>query len=402
MSEKQFCHLNALIIDDDAFMRSIITKTLQRLNLGRVESVASGEEALTLLEGDDSHFDILLVDLLMPGMDGIELLRHLAEHEYQGGVLLFSGADSKVLKAAVNVARARYLNVLGSLQKPVTVDALTYYLTHYQSYFRSRNTVSGGSLLNTSELRQGLNDGHLTLYYQPQVDMKTEAVVGVEALARWKHPQHGLLGPGAFVPLAEESNLVGDFTTAVIAQAIDQMQKWKQKQLNLQVAINISSSSISILDLPHLLEHYCQHHKVEASRITLEITETQVGQDMVTMLEVLTRIKLKGLGLSIDDFGTGYSSLERLQRIPFDELKIDGSFVHGSNRDQAARAIFDSSAALGKQLGMSIVAEGVENQDDWDYAAKLGCDIAQGFHIAQPMAPEDFEAWLKRREAGKE
>jgi EAL domain-containing protein (putative c-di-GMP-specific phosphodiesterase class I)/ActR/RegA family two-component response regulator len=392
MSDMQFNSLNALVIDDDAFMRNLVGKTLRRLGLASVESVDGGHAALARLQRDDTCFHILLIDLLMPEMDGVELLRHLAEREYQGGIILLSGAEARVLKAAVSVARERYLNVLGFLQKPVSADALTHYLRCYDDR-GIRISTAGASLLSLNELREGLRNDHLRLFFQPQVDMRSRRMVAVEALSRWQHPVHGLLGPNSFIPLAESCKLVVDLTETVIDKAFQQMQRWHTCQQNFRMAINISTSAVSQMDLTEYLDRCCEHYALEPRLFTLEVTESQVGQDLLSLLETMTRLKLKGFGLSIDDFGTGYSTLERLRRIPFDELKIDSSFVHGSQLDQAAQTIFRSSVELGKQLEMSIVAEGVENEEDWQSASSLGCDIGQGFHIARPMPARELEPW---------
>lgn len=392
----RFAHLHALVVDDDPFMLDVVSLTLQRLGVRQVDTAASGEAALARLSTPETPFHLLLCDLNMPGMDGIELLRHVGNLEFGGGVILFSGADERILKAAVSLARARFLNVLGSLQKPVTLEALGHFLDHFDAARTLRDSGPRLSTLSVHELRQSLEQRHLCLFYQPQVDMRDGRLVGVEALARLRHPQYGLLGPATFVPLSEQDDLIRPFTEAVVREALDQTRLWRRQGLNFRVSVNISAAALSQLDLPHALGALCHERALDPAGILLEITESHLDQDIITSLEVLTRLRLQGFGLSIDDFGTGYSSLDRLKRVPFDELKIDGSFVHGASLDQAAHAIFESSVALGQQLSLSVVAEGVENIEDWNLCAALGCDVVQGYLVARPMPADDFAAWLSR------
>lgn len=391
-----FSHLSALVVDDDPFMRDLAQATLNHLNLTQVATAADGEEALAFLAHAGRSTDILLCDLQMPGMDGIELLRHLSENDFEGAIILFSGTDDRILKAAVNLARAHFLNLLGSLRKPITAEVLASFLNHYDTVYQSKHTRTDSTLLTRQEFVQGLEQGHLTLHYQPQVDMTTGDVVGVEALARWKHPRNGLLPPSTFIPLAEQTDLAAPFTQAVIELAMAQISAWQRAGRQFRVAINISPVALSQLDLPQILADRCHQEQLDPARIVLEITETHLDRDKILSLEILTRLRLKGLNLSIDDFGTGYSSLDRLNSIPFNELKIDGSFVHGATHDETARVILESSAALGKQLSLCVLAEGVETRSDWRLAASLGCDTAQGFLVAYPMPAAELDQWLEQ------
>ncbi|MEX0584801.1 MAG: EAL domain-containing response regulator [Natronospirillum sp.] len=389
-----FSHLNVLVVDDEAFARDVISATLSHLQIQTIQTAASGEEAIQILTKTPHQIDILLCDLHMPGMDGVELLRHLDELDFHGGIIVISGADERVLRAAISLARAHFLNLLGSLQKPVSAGSLAVFLRQYETVHRHNLPDPGGYLLTTAEFQQGLTDGHLNLFYQPQVDMQTGQILGVEALARWQHPTHGLLPPSAFVPLAEKSDLIIPFTHAVLALALAQAAAWHKAGLTHRMAINISAAALPRIDLPERLTDGCDGYGLPHDSIVLELTETQLDQDRLLNLEVLTRVRLQNFSLSIDDFGTGYSSLDRLKHAPYDELKIDGGFVHGAAYDSAARVILESSIALGNQLSLRVLAEGVEDGEDWQLAADLGCHLAQGFFIAHPMSALDLDHWL--------
>jgi len=245
------------------------------------------------------------------------------------------------------------------------------------------------------ELRKAIERGELSVFYQPQADPRTSRIEGVEALVRWRHPQRGLLSPDTFIAIAEQYGLMDELTVAVFRKALGYIGEWKRQGHALKVAmsVNITMSNLDQLNLPEVLEVVAREAGVEMSQVTLELTESGLINDLARSLEIITRLRLKGFGLSIDDFGTGYSSMEKLKQLPFTELKIDRAFVFGAARDDAARAILESSVRLGRALNMKIVAEGVETQEDWDLVVNVGCDEVQGFFAAKPMPADEFIRW---------
>ncbi|MBF0248272.1 MAG: EAL domain-containing protein, partial [Alphaproteobacteria bacterium] len=254
--------------------------------------------------------------------------------------------------------------------------------------------------LDVEELRAGIDGDELEVFYQPKVAVTDKRVVGVESLVRWRHKERGLVPPVAFIPVAEEHGLIDALTDAVYAKAAAQGGKWLAQGREIKVAVNISVDSLTRLDLPEFIVATGRENGLDPAHIVLEITGSRLMEDIKSPLEILTRLRLKGVSLSIDDFGTGHSSMEQLKRIPFTELKIDRAFVYGACRDTSARAILTSSVTLAKALGMTTVAEGVEDQDDWDLVAELGVDVVQGYFIAKPMPADEFDAWLAAWPAG--
>ena len=232
-------------------------------------------------------------------------------------------------------------------------------------------------------------NGELVNFYQPKVAVATGEVVGVETLVRWRHPRDGMVFPDQFIGVAEAHGLIDDLTRVVLpalAQA-----RFGQAGLALRVAVNPWTTF-------QWTSRICRDRGrggVPPQRMVLEVTETRLMEDLRTPLEILTRLRLKRFRLSIDDFGIVNSSLAQLRDLPFDELKIDQSFVHGACCNEKLKAMFDSSLGLAKQLGMEAVAEGVEDQADWDFVRKAGCDIAQGYFIAKPMPAADLPAWIQ-------
>jgi len=219
-------------------------------------------------------------------------------------------------------------------------------------------------------------------------------VMGVETLVRWQHPRDGLVFPDQFIGLAEAHGLIDDLTSAVLIAAFAQARLWQDAGLMLQVSVNLSVDNLDSVDFVDRVVGFAAAAGVPPQMIMLEVTETQLMADLRTPLEILTRLRLKRFRLSIDDFGIGNSSLAQLRDIPFDELKIDQSFVHGACNNEKLRAMFDSCLGLAQQLKLESVAEGVEDRADWDFVRSRGCDIAQGYFIAKPMPGAVFLEWL--------
>jgi EAL domain-containing protein (putative c-di-GMP-specific phosphodiesterase class I)/ActR/RegA family two-component response regulator len=389
-SERQA--ISFLAVDDDAFMLKAISRTLQALGYDRVLTFRSGAAALSHLDREVAP-EVILCDLNMPEMDGVEFLRNLARIGYGGSIVVISGEDKRILGTAENLARAQRLDILGYLQKPVKIDALREILARWQP--RGPAAVRApDELCSPEEIRRGIFAREFVVHFQPKVEIATGSVVGVEALVRWRHPVRGMIGPDNFIPVAEQHGLIGQLTEVVLTEALQQAQAWRRQGLELKVAINVSMDDLVQLDFPELVLAHAEAAGIRPFDITLEVTESRLMHDPVAPLDILTRLRLKRVGLSIDDFGTGYSNLVQLKNIPFDELKVDRSFVQGAARDPAARDILESSVDLAKKLHMMVVAEGVETRADWDLVGALGCDLAQGYFIAKPMPGADLPAWL--------
>jgi EAL domain-containing protein (putative c-di-GMP-specific phosphodiesterase class I) len=244
------------------------------------------------------------------------------------------------------------------------------------------------------ELRTAMERGELLNYYQPKVAVLSGEVVGVESLVRWNHPQDGMVFPDQFISTAEHGGLIDKLTRIVLTQALAQARAWQDKGLLLRVAVNVSMDNLRALNFLDYVVNLTTLAGVPPQRMVLELTESSLMHDQRIPLEILTRLRLNRFCLSIDDFGTGNSSLSQLRDIPFDELKIDQSFVHGAWANETQRAIFDASLGLAKQLKMQSVAEGVEDRADWNFLRQRDCDVAQGYFISKPMQAQAFDAWL--------
>ena len=245
-----------------------------------------------------------------------------------------------------------------------------------------------------SELRQAVERDELTLYYQPKVDLATHAVKYVEALVRWEHPTRGFISPDEFIPFAEQTGYIKSISRWVAEKAIEQCAKWHALGMDLKVSINVSARDLMHAELPETLEALLRKYNVEPCWLWIEITESAIMDDPNHAIATLDQLHALGMRLSIDDFGTGYSSLSYLKRMPVDELKIDRSFVMGMADDKDDETIVRSTIDLGHNMGLKVVAEGVENEAVLDHLKLLRCDLAQGYHVSRPLPPHKLESWL--------
>ncbi|HEY9080289.1 EAL domain-containing response regulator [Magnetovibrio sp.] len=384
--------LTYLIVDDEEFIRTLIGRILEKIGGVNIRTANSGTGALATIDADGAP-DIILCDLNMPEMDGIEFLRHLVERDFKGGVALISGEDKRILDTVAQLGMAQNLTILGALSKPITPAGLLELLQKFLNRAEARGPRAGVEV-SAAELKAALDGGKLTAYFQPKVSVQTRQLVGVETLVRWIDVDKGFIPPDAFISVAENNGLIDQLTDTVLAVAMQQGGAWLENGLDLKIAVNLSIDNLNRLDLPEFIVAAAQGAGMNPHHVVLEVTESRLMQDVIKPLEILTRLRLKGMALSIDDFGTGHSSMEQLKRIPFTELKIDRAFVNGAGRDNTARSILESSVDLAKKLGMSIVAEGVEDQEDWDLVASLGVDLIQGYFVCRPLPGPDLQDWL--------
>jgi EAL domain-containing protein (putative c-di-GMP-specific phosphodiesterase class I) len=352
----------------------------------------SGQEALDVLERD-RDIGIVFCDLQMPEMDGVEFVRHLVRLSYAGNLVLVSGENPRTREAVEQLARAHGLRVLGTLGKPVTTESLMRVLDAMPAG-RLPGQAPQLPLYAPADLQLAILRGELRNHYQPKVELATGKVVGLEVLVRWQHPRDGLVLPCHFVPMSEEHGLVGSLGVEVVREALRDLRRWLDAGHQWDLAVNVPLGSVSSLDYPDFLVGQAREAGVPLRHLVLEITESRLMDNPQVQLDVLTRLRLKQVKLAIDDFGTGYSCLAQLRDLPFDELKVDRSFVHRASRTPSLRAILEASLGLARELGLRTVAEGVEEREDWDLLRAAGCDIAQGYLIARPMPGDEVDGWL--------
>ncbi|HED16807.1 MAG TPA: EAL domain-containing protein [Gammaproteobacteria bacterium] len=379
-----------IVIDDEPDLAGFVCEVAGQTGY----AVEQYHNAGLFIEQYDKRADVIVLDLMMPGMDGVEVIRFLAGIDCDTQLILISGFDSGVLHSAQKLATEQGLNFAGSLNKPFRYDDLHKLLSELSIMAKSAARQIAFEAPPVDELRDALKNNELLLHYQPKVGLNGYSVTAVEALVRWQHPVHGLLGPDLFIPVAEKHGLIDDLTWIVLEQAMAQCQSWGEQGLTVQIAVNMSSNTLKELDLPERMGDLVQRYGQEPSQLIFEVTETALMQELTKSLDILTRLRMRGFHLSIDDFGTGYSSLVQLHRAPFSEIKIDRSFVMDMDRDKESYAIIETVIVLGHKLGMKVVAEGVETQANLEQLAAMGCDLAQGYHIARPQPGVATTVWL--------
>ena len=390
---------NVLVVDDDPFQRSIVAKLLGQLGINKVVSADDGHAAAVQLA---KNFDLIFLDLNMPGMDGIEFLNVLAAHSSDPGLIFFSGEDVRLLEVAEELARGLSISVLGSVAKPISKENIVQLLEQRASQLTLRQPQVEQKELTEQEVLDGIEAGAISMFYQPKVDTKTLALVGVEALLRWQTPEGQLIGPGAIIPVAERTGIIHQLTLAIFEASMIQLGGWLREGHNLSMSCNFSIPDLMQPNIVESLDAVLQLAAVPAEKVTLEITESRLPEDISKVMSSLTRLRLKGFEISIDDFGTGFSSMEQLRRFPFTELKIDQAFVTGAADKPAALAILESSIDLARRLNIRSVAEGIETEEDLSLCRRLGVDLAQGYYLSKPMAPLDVEAWMQTHNANLE
>jgi len=337
----------------------------------------------------------IFLDLGMPGMDGIEIIRFLGDNHSGAHLALMSGYDTGVLDAARRLAETRGLKMAGVLHKPFGVKELS-------AVYRGLAALGDPASPSVSErppqhyrpdaasLAAAIDAGQVVPFFQPKVCVGTRKLLGAEVLARWIDPEHGMIVPDHFIPLAEHEGLIDRLTDSVIGQALGQCRVWREQGAAPRIAVNLSPQSLRRLDLPDRLLGMANDHGMPPEQITLEITETGLMSDYSASLDILTRLRMRRFGLSIDDFGTGYSSMKQLQQGPFTELKVDQSFIAKALTEEGAMAIVESSVQLGHRLGLKVVAEGIETEEQLALVRRLGCEEAQGYLLGRPCHPDSF------------
>jgi len=349
-----------------------------------VKTISNPEKVSELLANFKPDF--IMLDLMMPGIDGVELLRLLAEHVKEAKLCLISGSDIRVLNSARRLGSAHGLDVIAALEKPITLSVLTGIIDKLKAEAPSAEGT---------EIANAVATGQIMLYYQPVIEIATRRVKGAEALARWAHPSRGTLAPDAFLEQVVNDGLMQSLTDFVVTTGIAQAAKWHKAGDNLTLSMNITASTLLDLDLPDHIVSLCKKHDLPSDKLILEVTETEAMRDVTRTMDVLLRMRIRNIGVSIDDFGTGHSSLQELQRMPFSELKIDKSFISNMATNKDSAVIVNSIIDLGQNLGLKIIAEGVEDEATWQSLADKGCNYAQGYLMGKPMPADEFTIWLK-------
>jgi len=400
VNDTYFNSLKLCLIDDDEVVLTHLSSLLKSFGISQVDTAKSAENVLTRLDNAHLNVDIMVIDINMPNVDGIAFLRHLAERLFSGGIIIISGEDKKILKTVASLVENHQLNLLAALEKPVQAKELKNALNNFKYLSDSDETNAKNDEITAEDLLAALNNEEIVPHFQPQVNAKTGELVGVEALARWFSPEFGFVSPGQFIPLAEEHGLIKKLTESIYLQSLTQVAQWKKAGLQTRVSVNFSMKTLDDVELTEELQHIAEDCDLQPSQVVIELTESALEGNISIVMEILSRLRLYGFGLSIDDFGTGYATLEQLQRLPFGEMKLDLGYVSKATKELEARVILESSILLAKRLDLETVAEGVEDEETLNLLLELGADVIQGYHISRPMKGPELLTWYEKWKKG--
>ncbi len=385
--------LSFLIVEDVRFQREMAVKLLGALGSPSVLSAANGQAALELLASLDQPIDIIISDLDMPEMDGIEFIRYAAEQNFCRAVAIASGMDQKIIHIVENIVEQYDIDVLPKVNKPITANKIAILLENYLTKSKKRHPERFSNVFSKNELQEALDLHQFQTWYQPKVSLKNGLWMSVEALSRWKHPSQGWILPSDFIPLLEKNALINQLTWQQLHTLFNQFHTRCQQETAFTLSVNVSPVMLEDTQLPDKLLELVSYYGLQTHQVILEITENLALNQSYSLLSVIARLKLKGFLLSIDDFGTGYANLQQLETIPFSELKLDRSFVHQMTHESTKQAIVSSNITLAQKLNLNTVAEGVETYGEWQLLQQLECDMAQGFFIAASMPYDLLTEW---------
>jgi EAL domain-containing protein (putative c-di-GMP-specific phosphodiesterase class I) len=382
-----------LIVDGEAIQRLIIARCVEMLGW-TADTAGTVDEARGKLAV--RAYGVVVIDLGLGREDGLRMLHHVPRGREVPSVIFVAAADDRIRAAAFSLANDLGLAVAGMLTRPIDPYSLHALLLTWPLNPRraGRRTTGKSSGPGAEDLEHALRDGQIHTEYQPKTDLSTGQIVGMEALARWHSPTHGMIPPEQFVPLAERSGLIDRLTFQVLEDAIAACRRWREVRPDYSVAVNISPRVLADPTLVPHIDEILSRHRMPPDALIAEVTESTMICNLPIATETLTRLSHLGVRVSMDDFGTGYSSLLTLLRMPFTELKIDRSFISVCRTDSEAWTIVRAAVSLARELGMRVVAEGIETEDLSDRLRDVGCDIGQGWFFGRPMRVEAILAWL--------
>ena len=385
-----------LILDDDEAVGQTIQWIAESLGFQAEFVTHPGEFFKRLTEISP---DFITVDLAMPELDGVEIMRLLAERQCKSKIIISSGMGTRVLDAAQRSASEHGLSIAGVISKPISKEAMRALIgqgsdLNPRALAKEQCAERDKVVVTKSDIESALDHHEFFLAYQPKIACRSGEPAGFEALVRWQHPAPCIVMPDDFIPVAEQAGLIDVLTGQIFNQSLE----WFSQSFSgssLKLSLNISAKSLVDIHLADSLSSLCSLHRVAPDHIVLELTESSAMIDPILSLDLMTRFRVKGFQLSIDDFGTGFSSMVQLVRLPFSEIKVDKSFVINAQQSQESRSVIKSIIDLGHSLGLLVAAEGVEDLDTLNYLNTLGCDFAQGYLIARPMPGEAARSWAE-------
>src|ERR1700761_1781913 len=390
-----------LVIDDDPVVCEVVSALAATLGLQCDVAHDQSQDLSKPLDYVTPETSLILLDLMMPGRDGIEVLRLLDERKCRARILLMSGVDKRVLETAEKLAHSLGLAVAGHLQKPFALPDLKEILLSVTAVKEPEAVIEIPAIsISDEQIIHAVKHGEFLNYYQPQISLGTGEVLGVEALARWKHPERGVIRPENFLARLDALGLMDDLCWNTAELAVAEAKQFVRPYGELlRVSINATMRSLNKLAFPDALAALARKYDFPREQIAVEVTESRLMSDISLTLDVLTRLRMKGFQLSIDDFGSGYAMMRQLQNVPATELKIDKSIVERMHVNDSDRVMVEKIIEMGHELKMEVLAEGVMTREQYDLLRAKGCDAAQGYWFSHPLPGESLKNWVATYQA---
>ncbi|NOQ94268.1 MAG: EAL domain-containing protein [Methylophaga sp.] len=386
--------LNTLVVDDSQAMLSVISEFLKNLNVTSCTCVESGEDALNLIRSGEIKFQLIFVDLNMPGMDGMELIRLLSKEHFLGGVVILSELDDKIIQLAADVTNESRTHLIGCMSKPVTEEKLSIFLQKLKSLdHRTEEKIE--NLLSVAEIESAISDKRVIPYYQPKVNNQTGEVESLELLARIVLPNEvDAVTAGRFIGVAEENGIIEALTLSILRRAMSELHTIQEEfGSHCKLSLNISPLTLNNKALPLKLIRLLEKYGYEPSNFIIEVTESYAIENS-TQLETLNRLRIKGFDVALDDYGTGYTNIQQLKKLPYTEIKIDRSLIYNIANDKLSQVVAQSLFNIFDELNVQVVAEGVELPEDLIYLDNLQIPIIlQGYIISKPKIIDSICLW---------
>jgi EAL domain-containing protein (putative c-di-GMP-specific phosphodiesterase class I) len=388
-------NLSFLVVEDHEFQRRCLVQLLVALGAGVVHSAQDGRQALKVIADAEEPIDIVICDVSMPGMDGMEFVRRWSERGDPTSLILISAIEPDLLATVANMALAYKVRLLGVASKPATAAKLTPLLQLHQS--QELPAPGPANSFSFQEITQAWTGDEFECWFEPQVDLVTGAVSSMCAVPRWRHPTRGVLAPETFFPSIEARGLADDFAWLMLQHAVAESRRWQRRGAGLVVSVNLAFQSLADVNLAPRIQHIMEAEGVDPRSMVLSVDESALGSPgLAKVLENLARLRLLGFGLAIDDFGKGLMAVDQLSLAAFTELKIRSSFVAGADCDETVRAGLAVALEAAHRLNARSVATGIGSKDEWILLFEWGCTYGQGPLIGDAMAGADVSRWLAR------
>lgn len=389
--------LRFLVVEDHEFQRTALEQLLATLGAKAVYSAEDGLAAMQVVRDPDRPVDIVISDLSMPGMDGMEFVRHLSESGARIALILLSSVEKDLLASVANMVHAYEVNLLGIVPKPATAAKLTPLFELYRSAMPDVPLPDDSFSLD--EIAQAWAQDEFETWFEPTVDLASGTIRGMAAVPRWRHPKQGVIGPALFMASMQSRGLGDDLVWLMLRKSAAECCKWNDLGYPLTVSVNLALSNLTEPNLALRIQQICDREGLNPAHMVLTVTEQSLDTGQAKALENLARLRMLGYGLGIEEFGSGRMAVEDLALVNFTELKIVSTYVTGADSDEAVRAGLAIGLDVASRLKLKTIAGGISSKHEWNLLHDWGCDWGQGPFISHPLQAGAVPAWLNRRHA---